>query len=65
MTMQFRFRPGFNPVWSRPDSPRPAICSCCQGPLPEVPLMCWNREGGAISLCDTCVAEWVRLEKKR
>lgn len=61
--MRLTFKPGFNPVWSRPDSPTPAICSCCQGPLPEVPLMLWNEQRFAISLCLACAERWIVLER--
>jgi hypothetical protein len=55
-----KFKPGFWQVvtWSRPDAPTPAICSCCKGVLPEVPLMLWREDSSAISLCDDCVKRW-------
>ena len=59
------FRDGFNwrrVTWSRPDSPPPALCSYCSGPLPEVPLMLWREDGAALSLCDPCVTAWVTSE---
>jgi hypothetical protein len=64
MTARLKFRDGFwqGVTWSRPDSPTPALCSRCSGPLPEVPLMFWRENGSAASFCDTCVETWVTSE---
>lgn len=48
-------------VWSRPDSPRPAICSRCQGGLPDVRVLIFRSDGSAISLCDACFERMVYL----
>lgn len=48
-------------TWSRPDSPRPALCSCCHGTLPEAPLMLWREDKSALSLCDACVEQWIEV----
>ena len=57
-----RFKPEFwhHVVWSQPDAPTPSICSCCQGALPEVPLMMWREDSSAISICDQCVADYTQ-----
>lgn len=58
-SMNLKFRAGFGwrrLTWLRPDSPRPALCSYCSGPLPEVSLMLWREDHSAASLCDACVA---------
>lgn len=44
-------------VWSRPDSPTPSVCSKCFGALPEIPLMLFRQDGGAIWLCNECAAK--------
>lgn len=65
MTARLQFRDGFDwrkVTWSRPDSATPAICSCCSGALPEVPLMLFREDSSAVSLCDTCIERWVTSE---
>lgn len=58
MQTRLRMRKGFDwtrVVWTRPDSPPPAVCSYCSGALSDVPLMMWNSRGACISFCDDCV----------
>ena len=40
-------------VWSRPDSPPPALCSICHGPLPEVPFQLWKGRTALPRRCAT------------
>jgi len=63
MTTKFHFRPDFwiDLAWSRPDSPRPVICSKCKGALSELPLMLWLNDGSDISICEACVEKWMAL----
>ena len=66
MNARLRFRDGFwqQVTWSRPDSPTPALCSCCKGGLPEVPLMLYRDDKSAVSFCDLCVEAWIISEVK-
>jgi hypothetical protein len=66
--MKFRPKRGFNLerlAWGKPDSPPTAICSCCFGALPEVPLILWNAKGWTLRLCDKCIAKNFELVKVR
>jgi hypothetical protein len=52
-------------VWSKPDAPRPSVCSSCFGPLPRVPLTMWTEDGHAASFCDTCADKFMRQQRMR
>jgi hypothetical protein len=50
-------------TWGRPDSVPTAICSCCSGVLPDVPLILSNEAGWTLRLCDDCVDKWLGIAK--
>lgn len=62
--MKLEAKPGFDwsaLTWGKPDSVETAICSCCSGGLPEVPLKMWAENGSCVTFCDACVKKWFHL----
>jgi hypothetical protein len=41
-------------VWSKPQSPRPSLCSLCFGGVEDVPLMLWKADGSCAQFCREC-----------
>jgi hypothetical protein len=61
--MNLKPLPGFNwehVIWSRPDSPRPVLCSYCSAALAEdeAPLTMWDKKGFTVQFCDLCQETW-------
>lgn len=51
--------PGFDPLkvnWGAPDQTRTEVCSYCDGPLPEAPLIFWTGAGWCAEFCDKCAS---------
>jgi hypothetical protein len=68
--MKFEPLPGFDwsrVIWSRPDSPRPVLCSYCSASIGEddMPLMMWSPEGACAQFCDECSERWFGMRRIR